>query len=53
MRWLISLLRREPRPKPRPKPANRVVITAWGAKHEVSRHVDPLRLLATVIKKAR
>jgi len=52
MRWLISLVRREPRPKSRPKSAHRVVITAWGAKHEVSRHVDPRRLLATVIQKA-
>lgn len=53
MRWLISLLRREPRPKPRPKPANRVVITAWGAKHEVYRHLDRIRLLANVLKKAK
>ena len=52
MRWLISILRRELRPRLRPKPANRVVITAWGTKHEVSRHVDPRRLLATVIQKA-
>ena len=53
MRWLISLLRREPRPRPRPKPAHRVVIMAWGAKHEVYRHLDPIRLLANVLKKAK
>ena len=53
MRWLISLLRCEPRPRPRPKPANRVVITAWGARHEVSRHLDRIRLLTNVIKKAK
>lgn len=52
MRWLISLLRRGPRPRSTPKPAHRVVITAWGAKHEVSRHVDPLRLLANALRKA-
>ena len=52
MRWLISLLRRRQRPKSLPKSAHRVVITVWGAKHEVSRHVDPRRLLATVIQKA-
>jgi len=53
MRWLISLLRRGPRPRSTHKPANRVVITAWGAKHAVSRHLDPNRLLANVLKKAK
>jgi len=53
MRWLISLLRRGPRPRSRPKPAHRVVITVWGAKHEVSRHLDRIRLLANVLKKAK
>jgi len=53
MRWLISLLRSGPRPRSIPKPARRVVITAWGAKHEVYRHLDRIRLLANVLKKAR
>ena len=53
MRWLISLLRRGTRLRSIPNPARRVVITAWGAKHEVSRHVDPIRLLANVIRKAK
>lgn len=53
MRWLISFLRRRQRPKTLPKPAHRVVITAWGAKHEVSRHLNRIRLLANVLKKAR
>lgn len=52
MRWLISLLRREPRTRSKPKPTRRVVITAWGETHEVSRHVDPIRLLANAIRKA-
>lgn len=52
MRWLISFLRRGPRPRSIPKPARRVVITVWGAKQEVCRHVDPLRLLANALRKA-
>ncbi len=49
MRWLISFFRRR---KSHPNPARRVVITAWGTTHEVSRHIDPVRLLANAIRKA-